>query len=84
MIAGVEIFDAATGTRTARFAGPSGPLHSDGSRLYSSGAEGLEVWNPQTGERTGRVPGFVPTRYHRTSRQFAALKDGFLRCWPSR
>lgn len=84
MIAGVEIFDAATGTTTARFAGPSGPLHSDGRRLYSSGTEGLEAWDPQTGERTGQVPGFIPTRYHPASGQFAALKDNVLTYWPAR
>jgi hypothetical protein len=84
MIAGVEIFDAATGTTTARFAGPSGPLHSDGRRLYSSGTACLEAWDPQTGERTGQVPGFFPTRYHPASGQFAALKDKVLTYWPAR
>ena len=56
MIAGVEIFDAATGTTTARFAGPSGPLHSDGRRLYSSGTEGLEPGTPRQRNAPGKYP----------------------------
>src|SRR5262249_49874610 len=81
MLPGVRLFDPRTGQELAAFAGPAGPLHSDGSRLYSSGPDGLEIWDPTTGERTGRVPGFVPTRRHPGSGELAALRDGFFERW---
>lgn len=81
MIPGVEIFDAESGERVGRFAGPTGPLHCDGTRLYASAPDGLEVWDPETGERTGCVPGFTPTHHHRGGRQLAAVDEGALVLW---
>jgi hypothetical protein len=84
MIPGVEIYDARSAALLARFAGPAGPLHYDRDRLYSSGPAGLEIWDIQTGERTGRVPGFAPTRYHAGGHELAAIDGETLAIWPTR
>jgi hypothetical protein len=84
MIPGVEIYDARSGALLASFAGPTGLLHSDRDRLYSSGPAGLEIWDIQTGENTGIVPGFAPTRYHAGGHELAAIEDGTLAIWSTR
>jgi hypothetical protein len=81
MLPGVRLFDPGTGREVGAFAGPSGALHCDGHRLYSSGEEGLEIWNPDTGERTGRVPGFRPTRYHPATGELVAVHSEMLEHW---
>jgi hypothetical protein len=81
MLPGVRLFEPATGREVATFAGPSGPLHCNGHRLYSSGEDGLEIWDPDSGERTGRVPGFRPTRYHPGSGELAALHESSFERW---
>lgn len=81
MLPGVRVFDPSSGHELATFAGPTGPLHSDGHRLYSSAPDGLEIWDPATGERTGRVAGFRPTRHHPGSGELAALRGEFLERW---
>ncbi|WP_305783913.1 YncE family protein [Symbioplanes lichenis] len=75
LLAGVRIFDLAAGTEVRAFAGPRGPLFGVGRRLYAAAPAGLEIWDPFTGHRTGRVPGFVPTALHRAAQEFAAV-DG--------
>jgi hypothetical protein len=81
LISGVRIFDPVTGAETARFAGPSGPLHSDGTRLYSATPTGLHIWDPDTGHRTGQIPGFSPTHHHPASHELAASHDTTLLRW---
>jgi hypothetical protein len=63
------------------FAGPSGALFSAGRRLYAAGADGLTIWDPFTGERTGTVPGFVPSHHHRDAGVLATIRDGQLLTW---
>jgi hypothetical protein len=84
MIAGVEIYDARSAVLLARFPGPAGPLHYDRDRLYSSGPAGLEIWDIETGENTGAVSGFAPTRYHAGSHELAAIDGETLAIWPTR
>jgi hypothetical protein len=81
MLDGVEIFQVETGARTSVFAGPSGRLFIDDRRMYSAPASGLEIWDPDTGQRTGRVPGFVPTHQHTGSAELVALAGGTLLRW---
>ncbi|GIF42441.1 hypothetical protein [Actinoplanes xinjiangensis] len=81
MLPGVRIFDAASGVELHDFAGPGGALFSAGRRLYAAGADGLTIWDPFTGERTGSVPGFVPTHHHRDAGLLAAVRDGALLTW---
>jgi hypothetical protein len=81
MLAGVRVFDADTGRETTAFAGPTGALFADGLRLYAAAPHGLEVWDPATGEHTGTVPGFVPTRHHRGAGELASTDGSVLRRW---
>jgi hypothetical protein len=81
MLPGVRLFEPETGRELNAFAGPAGRLHSDGHRLYSSGPDGLEIWNPDTGERTGRLPGFRPTRHHPGSGELAAFDGESFERW---
>lgn len=84
MLPGVRVFRAASGTEAAAFAGPSGRLFSDQGRLYASGRDGLVAWDPRTGERTWRLPGFRPGCHHPGAGELAELRDGALHRWPSR
>ncbi|WP_194905486.1 hypothetical protein [Catenulispora rubra] len=81
MLDGVEIYQAETGTRTGMFAGPQGQLFADARRLYSASPGGLEVWDPDTGQRTATIAGFVPTHHHVGSGELAVLDDRTLRRW---
>ncbi|GLZ03602.1 hypothetical protein Acsp03_10690 [Actinomadura sp. NBRC 104412] len=79
LLDGVRVFDASTGAETFTFPGPSGDaLFADGRRLYSDGEEGLQIWDPFTGERTASVPGFHPRRHHPHAAELAAIQDGDL------
>jgi hypothetical protein len=78
LLPGVRIFDAPTGAELHAFAGPQGELFSAGRRLYAATPDGLEIWDPFTAERTGRVPGFHPTHHHRAAGELAAVRDGEL------
>ena len=82
MLAGVRIFDVAAGAQVAAFAGPTGALFAAGGRLYSAAADGLEAWDPRTGQRTGTVPGFVPARHHPAAGELAGISGAVLRRWP--
>jgi hypothetical protein len=81
MLAGVRIFDVAAGAQVAAFAGPAGPLFAATGRLYSAAPDGLEVWDPLTGERTGVIPGFVPASHHPAAGELAGISGGILRRW---
>lgn len=58
------------------FAGPAGPMWSHKGLLCVSGADGLEVWDPERGTRIGLVPGFRPTEHREGT--FVWLNDGVL------
>jgi hypothetical protein len=82
LLDGVQVFDAESGTEVLTFPGPGRrALFADGRRLYSDGENGLEIWDPRTGERTGAVPGFHPGRHHPGARELAAVQDGDLLRW---
>lgn len=77
LLDGVRLFDAATGTPAQAFPGPRGELFADARRLYAATADGLEIWDPLTGELTGRVSGFVPSWHHSRAGELAAIsQDG--------
>jgi hypothetical protein len=79
MIPGVRIFDVSTGAEVAAFAGPAGALFGAEGRLCSAGPDGLQVWDPLTGERIATVPGFVPASYHPAAGELAGISGGVLR-----
>lgn len=81
MLQGVRIFDVSTGVEVAAFAGPAGALFAGGGRLYSAAADGLEAWDPITGERTGTIPGFVPASHHTAAGELAGITGDILRRW---
>lgn len=81
MLPGVRIFDVTTGAELHTFPGPSGALFDAGRRLYAATPDALEIWDPFTGHRTGRIPGFVPTHHHAAAGELAALSDGRLHRW---
>ncbi|MFC7533921.1 hypothetical protein [Actinoplanes sp. GCM10030250] len=81
MLAGVRIFDAGSGVELHTFAGPEGDLFSAGRRLFAAAPGGLEIWDPFTGERTARIPGFRPTRHHRAAGELAEIRDAGLLRW---
>ncbi|MFD9737565.1 hypothetical protein [Umezawaea sp. NPDC059074] len=79
MLDGVRVFDAVSGNEVTAFAGPRGTFFADDRRLYSVTEEGVEIWDPATGDHTGSVPGFVPTRQR--DGELAAVVDGVLITW---
>ena len=81
LLPGVRVFDAASGAELIAFPGPAGALFAAGRRLYSADPAGLTVWDPFTGERTGAVPGFVPTRHHPGARELVAVEGDTLVRW---
>jgi hypothetical protein len=81
MLAGVRVFNAVSGVELATFPGPRGELFSDRARLYAAAPTGLEVWDPVTGERTGAIPGFVPSVHHTGSGELAELEAKTLWRW---
>ncbi|MEV6715968.1 hypothetical protein AB0M48_28445 [Lentzea sp. NPDC051208] len=76
MLDGVQLYALPSGLRQGVFAGPAGPMWGHGGLLYVTGADGLEVWDPERGTRIGLVPGFRPTA-HRDG-TFVSLGDGVL------
>ncbi|HEX6684404.1 MAG TPA: hypothetical protein VF062_16500 [Candidatus Limnocylindrales bacterium] len=84
MLAGVRIFNAATGNELTSFAGPTGALFADAARLYAAAPAGLELWDPATGHRTGTILGFVPTHHHVGAGELAAVGGKALRRWRTR
>ena len=59
--------------------GPAGRFFSDGATLLSSSEDGLSLWDPLTGTRTGFTPGFTPAYHHPAARELAEVSDGKLR-----
>ena len=58
-----------------------GELFSAGQRLYAAAPDGLEIWDPFTGHRTGRIPGFGPTHHHPTAGELVMIQEGALLRW---
>ncbi|MFI7602538.1 YncE family protein [Actinoplanes sp. NPDC049681] len=81
MTPGVRIFDVGTGKEQDPVPGPRGQLFAAGGRLYAAAPEGLEVWDPARGTRTGAVPGFVPTHHHPTAGELVAVRNGTMLRW---
>lgn len=50
-------------------------------QLFTSGEDGLAVWDLGTGERTANAPGFRPRRYGATAGQFVELRDQEVVSW---
>ncbi|WP_322869689.1 hypothetical protein [Streptomyces goshikiensis] len=68
----------------ATFGGPEGAFFSADGLLFSAGADGLDIWDPVVGARTGSVPGFVPTHHDALAGHLLALDParGAIRRWP--
>ncbi|WP_328777149.1 hypothetical protein OHU17_33060 [Streptomyces goshikiensis] len=68
----------------ATFGGPEGAFFSADGLLFSAGADGLDIWDPVAGARTGSVPGFVPTHHDALAGHLLALDParGAIRRWP--
>jgi hypothetical protein len=88
ILAGARIFDTTqrspSGPRAKEikaFAGPSGAFFSDGRWLYAANDAGLTRWDPSTGEQTGQLDGFVPTRWHPGARELAQIVGGEIVRW---
>lgn len=81
MIGGVQLYDANSAAPVRAFAGPVGQLYGDRGRLYSASPDGLQIWDVRTGDNTGTVPGFVPSRHHPGSHEFAAIDGITLTSW---
>lgn len=74
MLDGVELYEVPSGRALEPFAGPAGRMWGHNGLLYVSGADGLEVWDPERGARIGLVQGFRPIA-HRDG-TFVSLVDG--------
>ena len=81
MLAGIRVFSATTGVELTAFAGPTGELFADRTRLYAADPGGLTIWDPVTGDRMGRIPDFVPTHHHRGVGELVAADGPVLRRW---
>lgn len=81
MLPGVRIFAAASGDEVTAFAGPTGALFADRTRLYSAEPDGLHIWDPVTGHRTGRVPGITPSAHDRRGGFLIEVGARALRWW---
>jgi len=81
ILPGARIFDVTADVELIAFPGPRGQFFAAGRRLYAADPDGLTVWDPFTGHRTGTVPGFVPTHHHPGAGELAAVADGRLRRW---
>ena len=91
IVPGARIFDLRLGTRdhyrhlkdaeVLAFTGPGDRFFSASQLLYAVAEAGLEVWDPDTGERLGGVPGFHPTRHHRGAGELVQLAGGDLLRW---
>ncbi|GAA3794836.1 hypothetical protein GCM10022226_12760 [Sphaerisporangium flaviroseum] len=75
LLPGVRIFNAGTGLELIRIGGPRGALFAQHGRLFSVAPDGLEMWDPYTGERTATVPGFAPTHHHPGAGELMCVRD---------
>ncbi|EWM11458.1 hypothetical protein [Kutzneria sp. 744] len=78
---GVTLDRAPTFEEVGRFHGPSGRMWAHQGRLHTVTDEGMEVWDPADGARTGRLKGFSPTAYNRVAGVFAQLTGEQLHTW---
>ena len=73
----VIVFDLESGDAVRWFPGPRGQLVLDGRFLCSlDDAEGVSVWDPDSGERLLHDAGFQPLRYHPGAKQFLTTNPG--------
>jgi hypothetical protein len=98
MIDGARIFDITlSGNRDGRwgaewrsareliaFPGPAGAFFSDGTWLFFADQHGLSRWDLNDGARTGFLPGFQPTRHHRSAGELVQIADDTLLRWKVR
>jgi hypothetical protein len=66
-------------TEVTVMCGPEGRFFSDGTTLLSSAEDGLSLWDPLAGTRTGFTPGFTPAYYHPATRELVEVSGGRLR-----
>lgn len=76
LIPAVCIFDAHSGRQVRWFAGPKGSMVFDDYLFSFDRGEGTSVWDIETGEKLLSEPGFCPSGYHRSTKQFLSLLDG--------
>ncbi len=78
VVSGVQIFSL-DGKEVFAFAGPSGKFFSDGKRLFSVEGDGLQIWNVETGARTGTIAGFHPQ--FQIDSALVEIKNQKMRIW---
>jgi hypothetical protein len=81
MLPGARVFDVTTGVQRNLFPGPHGAFFAAAGRLFAAAPDGLGIWDPASGHRTGRVPGFVPTHHHPGSGELVAVRGAHLLRW---
>ncbi|MEV6608683.1 hypothetical protein [Kutzneria sp. NPDC051319] len=69
------------GTFVTATESPTGRMWAHQGRLHTVTDEGMEVWDPADGARTGLLKGFSPTAYNRVAGVFAQLTGEQLRTW---
>lgn len=80
IISGVRLFDVTSGLERLAFAGPEGELFYD-KHLFSSHPDGLQAWDPATGERLATLPGFRPSRHQRSARELIEPRGDHIVRW---
>jgi hypothetical protein len=80
-IDGVTLYRAPKFEQVGQFYGPAGRMWAHHGRLHTVTAEGMEVWDPADGARTGLLKGFSPSAYNRETGVFAQLTGKRLRTW---
>ncbi|MEU5148592.1 hypothetical protein NRK68_30270 [Streptomyces yangpuensis] len=65
----------------ATFGGPDGRFFASDGLLFSSSQAGLEIWDPTSGSRLGRLAGFRPTHHDLARRELVELSAIGLRRW---
>jgi hypothetical protein len=61
------------------FAGPRGTFLTDGQLLFSSSADGLDVWDVSDGALVTHIDGFEPRRRHPSSGELVQVAASVLR-----
>lgn len=75
VIAAALIFDVRTGKMVKWFPGPKGSLAFDEHLFSFDPAEGMTVWDIQTGARLAHEQTLCPAGYHRNGRHFLTIKE---------
>lgn len=68
-------------TEVLAFAGPGDRFFAAHGLLYAVAESGLEIWDPDTGARSGSVPGFHPTFHHRSAQELVENNGTDLVRW---